>query len=87
MNPSIMISGVAERKGSLKRRCGVGCRDYGIITSRRKRNQRFRRLREHCIINSVFLKKYGRPRPRLLRRKTAHAVFYREKRKFYNRIC
>ena len=27
------------------------------------------------------------PRPRLLRRKTAHAVFYREKHKIYNRIC
>ena len=31
--------------------------------------------------------KYGRPLRHLLRRKTAHAVFYREKRKFYNRIC
>ena len=30
--------------------------------------------------------KYGRPLRHLLRRKTAHAVFYREKRKFYNRI-
>ena len=33
------------------------------------------------------LGKCGRPLPHLLRRKTAHAVFCREKHKFYNRIC